>query len=72
MPMPSAISRDRGQPWATAVRHYGISRVADGALLARAHVLWVFIDLATGRPCRIPTAFLAAFAPNVAQVQPTF
>jgi acyl-CoA thioester hydrolase len=51
---------------ATAVRHYAISRVADGALLARAHVLWVFVDLATGRPRRIPEAFLVAFAPNVA------
>jgi acyl-CoA thioester hydrolase len=57
---------------ATAVRHYGVTRVADGALLARAHVLWVFVDLATGRPRRIPAEFLAAFAPNVTQVHPTF
>ena len=40
---------------------------ADGALLARAHVLWVFVDLATGRPRRIPAAFLSAFAANVAE-----
>ena len=51
---------------ATAVRHYGIYRLSDGALLARAHVLWVFVDLATGRPRRIPAEFLSAFAPNVA------
>ncbi len=52
---------------ATAVRHNTIRRVADGALLARAHALWVFIDLATGRPRRIPSDFMDAFRPNVAE-----
>ncbi|MBP8947346.1 MAG: acyl-CoA thioesterase [Candidatus Promineofilum sp.] len=52
---------------ATAVRHYAIRRVADGALLARAHVLWVFVDLATGQPRRIPAPFLSALAANVAE-----
>jgi len=52
---------------ATAVRHNTIRRVADGALLARAHALWVFIDLATGRPRRIPPDFMAAFQSNVAE-----
>ncbi len=51
---------------ATAVRHYTISRVSDGQLLARAHGLWVWVDLATGRPIRIPADFLADFAPNIA------
>jgi acyl-CoA thioester hydrolase len=51
---------------ATAVRHYAVKRAGDGALLARAHVLWVFVDLANGQPRRIPEAFLEAFAPNVA------
>lgn len=51
---------------ATVVRHYTITRVADGALLARAHVLWVWINLESGRPIRIPDDFLAAFAPNIA------
>jgi acyl-CoA thioester hydrolase len=51
---------------ATAVRHYTITRVNDGALLARAHVLWVWINLESGRPMRIPAHFLAAFAPNIA------
>ena len=51
---------------ATAVRHYAIRRAADAVLLARAHVLWVFVDLATGRPCRIPAAFMAALRPNLA------
>ncbi|HOU39773.1 MAG TPA: thioesterase family protein [Promineifilum sp.] len=52
---------------ATAVRHNTIRRVADGALLARAHALWVFVDLATGRPRRIPADFMADFRPNVAE-----
>lgn len=52
---------------ATAVRHYAITRVADNALLARAHVLWVFVDLATSQPRRIPTEFMAALRPNVAE-----
>jgi acyl-CoA thioester hydrolase len=49
---------------ATAVRHYTIRRVVDGELLARAHVLWVWVDLATGRPIRIPADFIADFGPN--------
>lgn len=52
---------------ATAVRHYQVRRPADGALLARAHVLWVFVDVASGAPRRIPADFLAAFRPNVAE-----
>lgn len=49
----------------TAVRHNEIRRVRDGALLARAHSLWVFVDLNTGRPMRIPTVFMDSFGPNV-------
>ncbi len=47
---------------ATAVRHYTIHRTADDALLARGRGLWVWVDLATGRPIRIPEAFREAFA----------
>jgi acyl-CoA thioester hydrolase len=50
---------------ATAVRHYTIRRISDDELLARAHVLWVWIDLASGRPIRIPGNFLADFGPNM-------
>jgi acyl-CoA thioester hydrolase len=50
---------------ATAVRHYTIHRVTDGALLARAHGLWVWVDLASGRPVRVPADFLADFAANI-------
>jgi acyl-CoA thioester hydrolase len=50
---------------ATAIRHYTIKRVADGELLARAHVLWVWVDLDTGRPIRVPADFIADFAANI-------
>jgi len=52
---------------ATALRHHELRRVADSTLLARAQGLWVFIDLATGRPRRIPTDFLDDFRPNMAE-----
>lgn len=51
---------------ATAKRHYTVCRLADGELLLRAQALWVWVDLATGRPLRIPTDFLQAFADNMA------
>jgi acyl-CoA thioester hydrolase len=50
----------------SAVRNYTLTRVADGALVARAHVVWVWIDLKTGRPIRIPPEFAADFADNIA------
>jgi len=49
----------------TAVRHYTITRAADGTLIVRANMQWVWVDLATGRPVRIPDAFAADFAPNI-------
>jgi acyl-CoA thioester hydrolase len=49
----------------TAVRHFVISRPADGAVLVRVHTLWVWVDLKTGRPIRIPDQFLIDFAPNI-------
>ncbi|MCB8946307.1 MAG: YbgC/FadM family acyl-CoA thioesterase [Ardenticatenaceae bacterium] len=50
----------------TAVRHYTITRTSDNSLLARAHVLWVWIDLQNGRPIRIPPHFITDFAANIA------
>ncbi len=52
---------------ATVVRHYTVRKAGDGALLARAHALWVCVDLATGRPIRIPAGFLADFAANIVE-----
>lgn len=48
----------------TAVRHFTVTRVKDETLLARAHTTWVWVDAATGRPIRIPQAFVADF-PNI-------
>lgn len=50
---------------ASAVRHFAVRRAADGALLARARALWAWVDPATGRPVRIPEAFIQDFAGNI-------
>jgi acyl-CoA thioester hydrolase len=52
---------------ATVVRNYTVTRIVDGALLARAHVLWVWVELASGRPIRIPPVFLDDFEDNIAR-----
>ena len=50
---------------ATAVRHYTMTRVSDNSLLARAHVVWVWINLQSGKPMRIPPDLLADFSLNI-------
>jgi acyl-CoA thioester hydrolase len=50
---------------ATAIRHYTLNRVQDGALLARAQALWVCFDLERQRPMRVPQHFLDDFQPNM-------
>lgn len=49
-----------------ANRFYTITRPSDDTLLAQARTLWVWIDINTRRPIRIPADFLADFAPNIA------
>jgi acyl-CoA thioester hydrolase len=39
---------------AMGTRHYTITRLGDGELLARVHTLGVWVELDTGRPIRIP------------------
>ncbi len=51
----------------TAVRHTTITRLGDGALLARGRTVHVWIDTATGQPTPIPSALLADFAPCIAE-----
>ncbi len=51
---------------ASATRYYAVTRASDGALVARVNTEAAWVDLATGRPVRIPELFLADFAPNVA------
>jgi acyl-CoA thioester hydrolase len=53
----------------SAYRYYTIRRAGDGELLVQARTLWVWIDLTTGRPIRIPADYAEAFAPNVVELQ---
>lgn len=55
------VSDRRG---ASAIRHHEIRRAADDLLLVRSRVKWVWINLQTGAPIRIPKPFLEAFADN--------
>lgn len=50
---------------ATAVRHYAIRRLSDDALMAQAYAVWVWVDLAAGRPIRVPADFLETFAGHI-------
>lgn len=50
---------------ATALRHYAVTRCADNAPLARAYAQWVWVDVQSGRPIRLPADFMADFAPNI-------
>jgi acyl-CoA thioester hydrolase len=49
----------------SGTRHYTISRAGDGELLTRVQTVYVWVDIASGRPIRIPAQFLADFAPNI-------
>ena len=49
----------------SVLRHTALTRIVDGALVARARTLWVWVDLETGRPIRIPARVLTDFAPNI-------
>ena len=49
-----------------ATRYYTIKRAEDDELLARAQTLWVWVDVKTGKPIRIPEHFLDEFADNLA------
>lgn len=47
-----------------AVRHYTITRLNDGVLLARARTVWEWVEVETGEPAPIPIAFLEDPAPT--------
>jgi len=49
----------------TMKRHFQIIRVEDGATLLRAGVKFVCIDLATGRPRRMPQEFIEGYGAAV-------
>jgi acyl-CoA thioester hydrolase len=42
-------------------RRYEMVRLSDGKILAKAATLWVWIEMKTGRPLRIPSEVAAAF-----------
>src|SRR5262249_17858832 len=48
-----------------AHRYYTIKRASDGEVLVQARTLWVWVDLRTHRPIRIPPDFINSFAPNI-------
>jgi acyl-CoA thioester hydrolase len=50
---------------AKCVRETELVRDRGGACLARARTTWGFVDVERGRPMRIPSTVLAAFAPYV-------
>jgi len=49
----------------SATRHYTMIRVSDGAPIARAHSVYVWVDAETGRPTPIPKEQLADMAGNI-------
>lgn len=49
------VERQRG---AISLRRTEIFRASDGELLARARSTWVFVDLASGKPVRLPEALV--------------
>ncbi len=51
----------------SVVRHYVIRRGREGEDLVRARTVWVWVDLNTGRPIRIPANFIKDFESNVAR-----
>jgi len=45
----------------TSPRRYVFWRAADKTILAEAETMWVFVNLATGRPTKVPDALRQAF-----------
>lgn len=46
-------------------RHYLLSRASDGAPLARMNSLYVWVDLESNRPIRVPEQFIVDLTPNL-------
>ncbi len=51
---------------ASATRCYIITRAWSGSVLAQARVLYVWVDVRTGKPIHIPAEFISDFAANLA------
>jgi acyl-CoA thioester hydrolase len=50
----------------TGIRYYAIYRKSDHQLIAQSHSLYVWVNLETMRPIRIPEKFLNSFRMNIA------
>lgn len=50
-----------GMTGCSSPRRYLFRRESDGATVARAETLWVFVDFASGRPTHIPPEVAAAY-----------
>lgn len=55
----------------TAERHTEIRRARDGQVLAKAVTTWAFVELATGRPTRIPEEVKSRFPLEPVEGGPT-
>jgi acyl-CoA thioester hydrolase len=51
---------------AAATCHFAFTRMPDEVPIARARILWALVDTITGRPVRIPAAFIQDLGPNIA------
>lgn len=60
-----------GMRHTSATRHYTITRIEGGEQLALAHTQYVWLDLNTGRPIRVPGRLLEDFKDNIVQDQET-
>lgn len=49
----------------TAIRRHQIIRRSDGKTLARAQTFWVYVDIVSGRPARMPSEMIEAFVKSV-------
>jgi acyl-CoA thioester hydrolase len=52
---------------ASATRHFFIHRIQDGVLLAQIKSDYVWFDLKTGAPIRVPPDFMSAFEENISK-----
>lgn len=53
----------------TARRHFVVSRIEDGEILFRCNSLYVWVDIQSGKPIRIPVDFLSDFADNIVEAK---
>ncbi len=53
---------------ASSTRHYLICRAESREMVARASIEWAFVEIASGRPARIPAQLQQDFAPNLSRI----